>query len=73
MNSQLKSVLSRFLKGAIAGAVVSMGVVTIKQPLVWTDFMPLLNSLGIAGTYGALVGLLLALQKWASWTDTSTQ
>lgn len=67
--NQTKAVLVRFAKGAIAGAVVSMGVVTLKQPGVWLEFIPLLNNLAIAGTYGALVGLLLALNKWATWTE----
>lgn len=71
--NQFKSVLLRFLKGAAGGAVASMVIVTIKQPTVWTEFLPLLTSLGIAGTYGALTGLLLALQKWASWTDAPTE
>ena len=68
--NQTKAVLLRWFKGALAGAIVSMGIVTIKQPVVWTDFWPLLSSLGIAGTYGGIVGLLLALEKWASWTET---
>lgn len=69
MSQQLKSVLSRFLKGIIAGAVGSMVLVTIQQPIVWTEFLPLVNALGLAAAYGGLTGLLLALQKWASWTD----
>lgn len=67
--NKIQVILLRFLKGAVAAAVVSMGMVTIKQPAIWTDFIPLLQSLGIAGVYGGLVGLLLGLQKWASWTE----
>ncbi len=68
--NQTKAVLLRWFKGALAGAVVSMGIVTIKQPTVWAEFWPLLTQLGIAGLYGALTGLLLALNKWATWTET---
>lgn len=64
-----KSIIKRFLKGIIAGAVSAMGLVTINQPTVWSDFPALLNSLGLACAFGALTGLLLALNKWASWTD----
>ena len=74
MNSQLRSVLLRFLKGILGGAVASMVIVTIKQPVVWTEFLPLLSNLGMAGIYGGITGLLLALEKWSSWSDLpSTQ
>ena len=69
MNEKLKSVLIRFSKGALAGAAASMGLVTLSQPSVWGEFSALLNSLGIAGLYGAVTGALLALQKWATWQE----
>lgn len=69
MNPQLKSVLVRFAKGAVSGGVMAMGLVKFIQPGAWSDFPTLLNSLGIAFAGGAVVGLLLALEKWASWTD----
>lgn len=64
-----KSIITRFLKGIIAGAIASMAMVSITQPSQWTDFSSLLNSLGLACAFGGITGLLLALQKWASWTD----
>ena len=70
MSDKTKAVLIRFAKGAIAGAVTSMAIVSVKQPQVWTDVLGMLNALGLAGVYGAIVGLLLALQKWTSWSDT---
>lgn len=69
MNTKLSSVLTRFLKGTIAGALVSVGQVTLVQPTVWADFGVLLNTLGMAVSYGGMIGLLLALHKWASWED----
>ena len=69
MSIKIKSVLNRFAKGIISGAVASMAMVTINQPSVWSDFGSILNSLGLAATSGAITGLLLALQKWASWED----
>lgn len=69
MNDKLYSILKRFAKGIIAGAVSAMGMVVITQPEVWSDFNGILASLGLSATFGALTGLLLALQKWASWVD----
>lgn len=66
---KLQSTLTRFLKGAIAGAVASMGIVSWQTPTVWSDFSTVLGSLGIAAASGAITGLLLALQKWASWQE----
>lgn len=62
-----KSVFNRFLKGVIGGAIAAMVLVSIQQPTMWSDFNTILNSLGLAGAYGALTGALLALQKLASW------
>jgi hypothetical protein len=67
--TKYKSVLNRFLKGGISGAVTSMGMVTLIQPTVWADFKTIFSMLLIAGTFGAINGLLLALQKWASWKE----
>jgi len=64
-----KAILTRFLKGIIAGAVSSMAMVTITQPAIWSDFSTIFNSLGLACAFGAITGLLLALQKWTSWED----
>lgn len=69
MNKKLSSVLVRFLKGMIAGAVGSMAVVTINMPTAWSGFVQIFNSLGIAALFGAITGLLLALEKWATWTE----
>jgi len=68
-NNMFKSIITRFLKGIIAGAVASMCMVSITQPTAWVDFNSLLNSLGLACAFGAITGLLLAAQKWASWED----
>ena len=64
-----QSIIKRFLKGIVAGAISSMCLVTIQQPTIWTEFGTIFNSLGLACAFGGITGLLLALQKWASWTD----
>lgn len=67
--TKYQSVLKRFLKGLISGAVTAMGMVTLTQPSTWSDFNAIFSMLGVAGAFGAINGLLLALQKWASWQD----
>lgn len=69
MSQKIKSVLIRFLKGFISGAVSSMTLVSLSAPVVWSDFKGIFTALGIAGLFGGLTGLLLALEKWASWVD----
>lgn len=69
MSQKITSILNRFIKGIIAGAVSAMSMVAITQPSVWSDFNSILNSLGMACTFGAITGLLLALQKWSSWKE----
>lgn len=69
MNDKLSSVLTRFLKGAVAGGISAMAVVSYVAPMAWSDFPSILNTLGIAFCGGAIAGLLLSLQKWASWKE----
>ena len=69
MSDKIKSILKRFLKGAIAGAITQMCLVSLNTPSVWTDIMAMLNTLALAGIYGFIVGALLAIQKWSSWVD----
>lgn len=64
-----KSVFKRFLKGAISGAVTAMSLVTMVTPSVWSDFNSILGSLAMAGLFGAINGLLLALNKAYAWKE----
>jgi len=64
---KFKAVLVRLLKGTIAGAVSTMAMVTITQPVVWTDILLTLKALALAACIGGITGLLMALQKWVSW------
>jgi len=68
-NLKISSVLNRFGKGILAGAIASIGMVTLAEPSVWLEWTPLLNTVAKAGVYGGFTGLLLALQKWASWKE----
>lgn len=67
--TKIQSIFKRFLKGALSGAVTTMGLVTLTNPTMWSDFNSIFNSLAIAGLFGAINGALLALNKWASWKE----
>ena len=67
--TKYKSVFHRFLKGLISGAVTAMGMVTLVTPSTWSDFSGIFSTLGVAGIFGAINGLLLALNKWVNWKE----
>ena len=67
--TKYNSILKRFFKGMISGAVTAMGMVSLVQPSLWSDFNAIFTALAIAGLFGAINGLLLALNKWASWKE----
>lgn len=69
MTQKTKRVLMRFLKGFASGAIASMLAVVIISPASWGEVWLWLNGLAISGFIGGVSGLLLALQKWASWED----
>ena len=46
-----------------------MVAVPIVMPVDWSGFASILNVLGIAGLFGGITGLMLAIQKWASWKE----
>ena len=69
MNTKIQSILVRFLKGLASGAITAMVAVPLVMPKEWAGFTDLAQSLLMAGAFGGGVGLLLALQKWASWEE----
>jgi len=69
MTIKVYSILKRFAKGIISGAISAMMLVQLIQPTDWSEFGSIFNSLGIAAAFGALTGLLLAINKWASWEE----
>lgn len=70
-NKMLKSILKRFLKGFIGGGVASMLLVLKAGILVQSlaDLKTLGFTLGVAFVTGGL----LAIEKWASWTEFPPQ
>jgi len=66
---KISAIAVRLLKGFIAGAIGTMSTIVIASPANFSDIGILLRALVLAGIGGGIGGLLLALQKWASWTE----
>ena len=69
MTPKIKSIVSRFLKGALSGALTAMGMVTVVAPSNWTELATIVNILAVAGSFGAINGAILAGMKWYSWKE----
>ena len=59
----------RLLKGFISGAVTSMIMISVVAPTNWTQLITVMNILAVAGIFGGINGVILAAQKWYSWTE----
>jgi hypothetical protein len=69
MSTKTKSVLMRFFKGFVSGAITTMSLVVVFVPQNLVELKVILSALAFAGIAGGINGLLLAINKWASWTD----
>ena len=67
MSLKTKAILKRFLKAFISGAIASIVITTYSVPTSWDTMLTTLHTLALVALTGGLSGLLLALQKWASW------
>lgn len=67
--SKTQSVLKRFLKGFISGAITAMALIAISVPQDFKQLKLILMSLVFAGIAGGINGLILAIQKWATWKE----
>jgi hypothetical protein len=62
------AVLKRLVKGFIAGAVSSMVLVIPTTTSSFADVKFWLSALLIAGIFGGVTGVILAVEKWSqSW------
>jgi uncharacterized membrane protein len=66
---KIKTIAIRFLRGAITGALTTMGLVTIAMPQNWTELATALNILLLAGVFGAINGVLSGGDKWLRWKE----
>lgn len=67
MNSKLKVLTIRFLRGCVAGAIATMMTVAIPNYQSWNDIQIWLTSLLMAGIVGGISGGILALDKALRW------
>lgn len=69
VSEKARSVINRFFKAFISGSFASLGLVTIAMPKNWTEVPALLSMLAISALYGGVTGVIMAGQKWYSWTE----
>lgn len=58
-----KSVVFRFLRGALAGAISSMAVMNFQGVNTFADLKTFLSSLALSAMIGAISGGILAVDK----------
>lgn len=73
MSDKIKSVLMRFIKGFIAGALAAIGLLTLQAPTSWEELSKTLLMLAFAAVSGGITGGLLAVEKYLGWVDSATQ
>lgn len=64
MDNLIKSLVLRFIRGAVAGFISTAVLVVPGQIGTYTEIGQWLNSLAIAGIVGAITGGLLTLDKY---------
>jgi len=60
----LKSLLLRFLRGALAGAVANMVIIATFSGTSWNDVGVWLSALALSGAVGAVGGIILTADKY---------
>lgn len=68
-----KSIALRFAKAAIAGALAQAALISVNNIQTWADLSSALNNIVLSLTVGAVSGILMAAEKWASWTEQPPQ
>lgn len=59
-----KSILYRFLRGGIAGALAMILTVTFSGVTDWSSLFSVLNTAALVGVIGFITGTLMALDKY---------
>ena len=68
-SEKARAIINRFLKAFISGAFSALSLVTITMPQNWTEIPTILSMLSLAALYGGVTGIIMAGQKWYSWTE----
>lgn len=64
-----RSIINRLVKAFIFGALGALAGLTIITPKSWGDFANIIPMICFAAISGGFTGVMMALQKWQSWTD----
>lgn len=69
MSDKYKSVLARFAKAFISGAVSAAGIITVANVHTWSDLYLSLNAIALLLLIGGINGILMAVEKFATWKE----
>lgn len=64
MNQILQSVLLRFARAFVAGAVANMSVLLVFSGSSWEEVKTWMMALTISGIVGGIAGVIMALDKY---------
>ena len=64
MTQKIKSALLRFIRGFVSGAISAMVVIAPNSMNDWSDLSTWLGALSLAGIFGGITGVLLAMDKY---------
>jgi hypothetical protein len=64
MTDIIKSIILRFIRAFVAGAVATMIIIVPLSSGRWEDLGTWLSSLALAGIIGGISGVLQATDKW---------
>lgn len=67
--SKLQVVSRRFIKAFVSGFCTGVAVISIGGVSQWSDLTLALNGLVVSGVMGGINGVIMALEKWASYKD----
>lgn len=67
--NKIQIVSRRFVKAFISGFITGVSVITLGGTSQWSDFSHVINGFFIAGVFGGINGVLMAVEKWASYTE----
>lgn len=67
-----QAVLRRFAKAFLSGFFTGCILITVSNIHLWADLWSALNALALAGVVGGINGIILAGQKYFSWTPDDT-
>jgi hypothetical protein len=72
MTQKVKSVLNRFAKAFVFGALSSTTMIAVFSGNSFQELSVWISATGFVLLTGGINGILMALQKWIDWEETYT-